>query len=163
MPNNCCSSFFLTQLYALIVRVEQECAEAVGHVVIGQKLQVILAEFKLHGKLQVDLRCGGPQRQVKDVKTYSRIIFTSAFLVFVWLSIKLLQKIHKIKDMFKVQQTEAKGAHVPTWWTQSRNCRKTGVKPLPWLPRVCAPRWLNLWPNDSHSFSTSNRNPSKVL
>lgn len=44
-----------TQLYALIVRVQQECAEAVGHVVVGQKLQIVLTEFKLHGELQMDL------------------------------------------------------------------------------------------------------------
>lgn len=58
---------FFTQLYALIVGVEQEGAEAVGHVVIGQKLQVILAELKLHGELHVDLKLGGGDH--KDAHT----------------------------------------------------------------------------------------------
>ena len=50
-----------------------------------------------------------------------------------------------------------------TWWTQSRNCRKMGVKPLPWLPGLRLLRWLNLWPNESHSFSSSTWKPSRVL
>lgn len=45
----------LTQLDAFVVGVEQEGAETVGHVVIGQELQVVLAELELHGKLQVNL------------------------------------------------------------------------------------------------------------
>lgn len=49
----------LTQLDAFVVGVEQEGAEAVGHVVVGQELQVVLTELKLHGELQVDLRVGG--------------------------------------------------------------------------------------------------------
>lgn len=49
----------LTQLDALVVRVEQEGAEAVGHVVVGQELQVVLTELKLHGELEVDLRVEG--------------------------------------------------------------------------------------------------------
>lgn len=53
----------LTQLYAFVVGVEQEGAEAVGHVVVGQKLQVVLTELKLHGELEVDLRAEG-QKQV---------------------------------------------------------------------------------------------------
>ena len=48
----------LTQLDALVVRVQQEGPEAVGDVVVGQELQVVLAELKLHGELQVDLRGG---------------------------------------------------------------------------------------------------------
>lgn len=58
--------YFFTQLNALIVRVEQEGAEAVGDVVIGQKLQVILTKLKLHGELQVDLKLGKPQVHIKD-------------------------------------------------------------------------------------------------
>lgn len=49
-------SEFLTELDALIVRVEQKGAKAVGDVVIGQELQVILTELKLHRELEVDLR-----------------------------------------------------------------------------------------------------------
>lgn len=75
-----------------------------------------------------------------------------------WVYDKRILEYHlKLEDMM-VSKTVS-----PTWWTQSRNCRKTGVKPLLWLPSVCAPRWLNLCPNDSHSFSTSSRKPSKVL
>lgn len=40
-----------TQLDAFVVGVEQEGAEAVGHVVVGQELQVVLAELELHGEL----------------------------------------------------------------------------------------------------------------
>ena len=46
----------LTELNAFVVRVEQEGSEAVGHVVVGQELQVVLTELKLHGELQVDLK-----------------------------------------------------------------------------------------------------------
>lgn len=56
--HNMCTHDF-TQLNALIVGVEQEGAEAVGHIVVGQELQVVLTELKLHGELQVDLKVGG--------------------------------------------------------------------------------------------------------
>ena len=49
----------LTQLDALVVRVEQEGPEAVGNVVVGQELEVVQAELKLHGELKVDLGGGG--------------------------------------------------------------------------------------------------------
>lgn len=62
-----------TQLDAFVVGVEQEGAETVGHVVVGQELQVVLAELELHGELQVDLR--------RRDKHASRMIFTSQGLI----------------------------------------------------------------------------------
>lgn len=46
----------LTQFDAFVIGVQQKRAEAVGHVVVSQELQVILTELKLHGELEVDLR-----------------------------------------------------------------------------------------------------------
>ena len=57
----------VTQLDALVVRVEQEGAEAVGHVVVGQELQVVLTELKLHGELEVDLRVEGQTITQEDI------------------------------------------------------------------------------------------------
>lgn len=41
---------------ALIVRVQQEVLEAVGDVMIGQELQIVLIELKLQRVLLHDLR-----------------------------------------------------------------------------------------------------------
>lgn len=49
-----------------------------------------------------------------------------------------------------------------TWCTQSRNWRKMGVKPLPWLLGFRLLLWLNLWPKESHSFSKRTWKPSRV-
>lgn len=45
----------LTQLYTLIIRVQQEGSEAIRHVVISQELQIVLTELKLHRELMMNL------------------------------------------------------------------------------------------------------------
>lgn len=55
-----------TQLQTLIIRIQQESAEATRHVVVAQKLQIVLAEFKLHWELQVDLWEGSRGQNMED-------------------------------------------------------------------------------------------------
>lgn len=45
----------LTQLYTLVIRVQQKGSEAIGHIVISQELQIVLTELKLHWELMMDL------------------------------------------------------------------------------------------------------------
>lgn len=45
----------LTQLYTLVIRVQQKSAEAVRHIVISQELQIVLTELELHRELMMDL------------------------------------------------------------------------------------------------------------
>lgn len=45
----------LTQLYALVIRIQQKGPEAIGHIVISQELQIVLTELKLHRELMMDL------------------------------------------------------------------------------------------------------------
>lgn len=45
----------LTQLYTLVIRVQQKGPEAIGHIVISQKFQIVLTELKLHRELMMDL------------------------------------------------------------------------------------------------------------
>lgn len=45
----------LTQLYALVIRVQQEGPEAIRHVVVSKELQIVLIELKLHRELMMDL------------------------------------------------------------------------------------------------------------
>lgn len=50
--------------------------------------------------------------------------------------------------------SNAAGNWRTSWWTASRNWRKIGT-PSAW-------RVAKRWPNDTHSFSTSDANPSRV-
>lgn len=45
----------LTQLYTLVIRVQQKGPEAIRDIVISQELQIVLTELKLHRELMMDL------------------------------------------------------------------------------------------------------------
>mmetsp|Transcript_18850 Transcript_18850/g.71838 ORF Transcript_18850/g.71838 Transcript_18850/m.71838 type:complete len:291 (-) Transcript_18850:396-1268(-) len=60
--------------------------------------------------------------------------------------------------------SKAAGNCEQSWKAQSRNCRNTGETSLSSeaLAEPCASRHWNLWPKDSHSFSTSDAKPRMV-